>query len=227
MTSCTEPRARCAPFALTVLVFTLAACSGPAPRKSAGSRAPIVASTPAAPAPAAVVANVDLGDPDQRFQEALRLMKARQFPQAQQAFLDLSRDFPSFSGPLTDLGILYAQNHQHDLALSSLARAVQANPANEVAHNWLGTLYRENNEPLRAEQSYRSAIKARPDYAQAHLNLAILYDVVLHRPAEALTAYREYQRLSGADNLVVAAWIRDIETRLQPKPTTTVAEAGP
>lgn len=226
MTSFIELRARCAPIAITALAFALAACSGPTPRKSASSRPPIVASAPDVPAPVAA-AKADLGDPDQRFQEALQLMKARQFPQAQQAFLDLSRDFPSFSGPLTDLGILYAQNRQHDLALSSLARAVQANPDNEVAHNWLGTLYRENNEPLRAEQSYRNAIKAQPQYAQAHLNLAILYDVVLHRPAEALSAYRDYQRLSGADNLVVAAWIRDIEARLQPKPATTVAEAAP
>ncbi|MGQ0621214.1 MAG: tetratricopeptide repeat protein [Panacagrimonas sp.] len=220
------------------LALTLAACGSPGPRNKPAAR-PLPAAAPVeAPAtkPAStadledgvLAANRPKGDPDQIFQEALRLMKERKFPEAQNAFIALSRDYPAFSGPLTDLGILYAQGEQHELALSSLSRAVKANPGNEVAHNWLGTLYRENGEPLRAEQSYRNAIAARPGYAQAHLNLAILYDVVLHRPREALVSYRDYQRFAGDNNLIVAAWIREIEGRLQTLEsvqTTTVAEA--
>jgi tetratricopeptide (TPR) repeat protein len=227
MTICTDSsllRAAC--IALTAL--TLAACGTNTPRPAA-SKPKADATAPAKPVLVETRPDADKGDPDRRFQEALALMKARQFPQAQAAFIALSRDYPTFSGPLTDLGILYAQSRQHELAIASLSRAVAANPQNAVAHNWLGTLYRENGDGLRAEQAYRRAITAKPDYAQAHLNLAILHDVVLHRPREALVAYRDYQRLAGGDDLIVAAWIRDLESRLQAPAakTTAVAEATP
>lgn len=228
MTICIElPILRVACLALAAL--SLAACGSNPSRPVQSAPAPVLAAKPvSAPATGAFEVAPDKGDPDQRFQEALALMKARQFPEAQAAFIALSRDYPTFSGPLTDLGILYAQGRQHELAVASLTRAVAANPDNAVAHNWLGTLHREQGDLLRAEQAYRKAIAVRPTYAQAHLNLAILNDVALHRPREALSAYREYQRLIGSDDVLVAAWIRDLETRLQsaPKPTA-VAEASP
>jgi len=209
---------------LGLLALTLVACGSPSPRKSTTRSGSTVSSTPTE----ASTDSASKGDPDQRFQEALALMKARKFPEAQAAFIALSRDYPTFSGPLTDLGILYAQNHQRELAVASLTRAVNANPDNAIAHNWLGTLHREAGDFVHAEQSYRKAISVRPNYAQAHLNLAILYDVALHRPREALVSYRDYQRLVGTDDLIVAAWIRDIESRLEPKdaPVRTAAAEG-
>ncbi|TDU31365.1 Flp pilus assembly protein TadD [Panacagrimonas perspica] len=210
---------------LGLLVLTLAACGSPSPRKPTIRSGGAVSSTTAAETSSD---SASKGDPDQRFQEALALMKARKFPEAQAAFIALSRDYPTFSGPLTDLGILYAQSHQRELAVASLTRAVNANPGNAIAHNWLGTLHREAGDFVRAEQSYRKAIEARPNYAQAHLNLAILYDVALHRPREAVASYRDYQRLMGADDLIVAAWIRDLESRMQPQeaPVRTAAVEG-
>ncbi len=216
---------------LGVLALALVACGSPGPRK------PTVRSSSAPDTGSASIVtsgsdSASKGDPDQRFQEALALMKARRFPEAQAAFIALSRDYPAFSGPLTDLGILYAQSHQRELAVASLTRAVNANPANAIAHNWLGTLHRESGDFVHAEQAYRKAIAAKPDYAQAHLNLAILYDVALHRPREALVSYRDYQRLVGTDDLIVAAWIRDLESRLQPpasaspSPVRTAAVEG-
>lgn len=212
--------------ALTALVLSACAAPGPA-RPTAGSSS---AGTPSAAAPertAAAAPDVAAkGDPDQRFQQALALMKARKVEQAQAELLKLSRDYPNFSGPLTDLGILYAQGRQQELAVASLTRAVALNPNNEVAHNWLGTLHRENGEFGKAERAYASAIRVKPAYAQAHLNLAILYDVALHRPQQALDGYREYQRLSGDDSLIVEAWIRDLQARLAPAATPTVVADG-
>jgi tetratricopeptide (TPR) repeat protein len=211
MTRCTDVR----PYTLVLAgALMLAACGAPGPQRPAtpARTTPAATTSPAAlPAPSA-----PKGDPDRRFQEALALMKARRHVEAQAAFLALTADFPDFSGPLTDLGILYAHGGQNELAVASLTRAVQANPGNAVAHNWLGTLHREGGDFLRAEQAYRRAIAARSDYAPAHLNLAILYDVALHRPRDALAAYREYQRRLGKEDLIVAAWIRDLEARLQP-----------
>lgn len=184
-----------------------AACSSPAPRPSSAPRHAAAAASPVAAATPDRKA-----DADSRFKTALDLMKARQFDQARAAFLALSKDFPEFSGPLTNLGILYAQGKQRDAAVASLQRAVDANPRNAVALNWLGILYRESGDAARAENAYLRAVAARADYAPASLNLAILYDLVLHRRDDALARYRDYQRLTGGDNLIVAAWIRDLET---------------
>lgn len=220
MTSCTEPSLPSlrAQTLGVLLCLALAACASPGPRRSPAPTIPPATASHAASTPSA-----DKGDPEVRFQEALALMKGRRHAEAQAAFLALTRDFPELSGPQTDLGILYAQARQHDLAIASLERAVKANPANAVAHNWLGTLHREKGDLLGAEQDYRRAIAARPDYAPAWLNLAILYDVALHRPREALATYQEYQRKFGQDDLIVAAWIRDLEARLQAAPAVRTA----
>ncbi len=193
--------------ALLLLTLLLQACSAPAPRHSP-SRAPkpAAASVPAAPATASK------GDADQRFREALKLMKAQQNAEAIQAFLALSRDFPQYSGPFTDLGILYAQGRQRDQAIASFHKAVAANPNNAVALNWLGSLYREGGDFARAEQSWLAALAVKPDYAPVHRNLGLLYEVSLRRPQQAVAAYREYLKYAGMEDLIVSAWIKELET---------------
>ncbi len=196
---------RCAELcASTMLALMLAACAGgPAPR-------PMPAASPAAsqPRPPAAPAN---GSAEQRYQEALALLKNGQRPQAQALLLALTREYPDLSGPWTTLGISQAQAKQRDAAIASFTRAVAANPRNAVAHNWLGSLYRETGNFGAAEQAYRKALAAQPDYAAAHLNLAILYDVSLRRPQQALAYYRSYQEYKGGDNLIVSAWIKELE----------------
>jgi tetratricopeptide (TPR) repeat protein len=152
--------------------------------------------------------------PDQRFQEALGLMKNKQYGEAMQAFNTLHNDYPGLSGPLTDLGIIYAQQKKRDEAIDTLTRAVNVDPNNAVAHNWLGILYRDGGDYRRAEDSYRKALAARTDYAFAHYNLAVLYDNYLHQPRDALVHYREYLRLSGGDDLKVQAWVKALEAQL-------------
>lgn len=208
------PRSRTLP--LLLLAAAIAACSGPAPRPAATSAHKV-----AAPAVAPDAAPARAADADARFKAALDLMKARQFEPAQAAFLALSKDYPEFSGPLTNLGILYAKEKQRDAAVASLSRAVDTNPRNAVALNWLGILYRENNDYVRAENAYLRALAARPDYAPATLNLAILYDVFMHRREPALARYRDYQRSTGGSDLIVAAWIRDLESPALGSPIAT------
>ncbi len=193
-----------APLLLAVLVT--ACSSGPAPRP--------VATAKAAPAPVVASATkaASKEGADVRFRAALQLMTERKSTEAQQAFHGLSKDFPELSGPLTDLGILYARGKQRDQAIASFAKAVAANPENAVALNWCGALYREAGNFQRAEQFYLKALAAKPDYAAAALNLGILYEVSMRRPQEALLQYRRYQQLSGKDDLIVTAWIKDLET---------------
>lgn len=162
---------------------------------------------PAKPAPKPI----DKGDPDARFKAALELMKQNQPQDAEAALTDLVKDFPQYSGPLTDLGIIYAKSKRFDLAASAFAKAINNNSQNAVAYNWQGMLYREGRDYSRAEQAYKKALTENADYGAAHLNIGILYDVYLKRPADALPHYREYQRLGGADDLRVLVWVAEIE----------------
>lgn len=168
-------------------------------------------SGPVAPAAKPVPKPVDKGDPDARFKAALDLMKQGLQPDAETALTDLIKDFPQYSGPLTELGMIYAKSKRFDLAAAAFAKAVANNPQNAVAYNWQGILYREANDYGRAEQAYKRAISANADYGLAHLNLGILYDVYLKRPGDALHEYKEYQRLGGADDLRVLVWVADLE----------------
>lgn len=194
-------------------LLALAACSAPAPHYY-GKPVPAPALSQAAPAARPDAAK---GDPGQRFQAALKLMKDHQAQEAQAAFADLARDYPQYAGPLDDLGVLQAQGKQRDQAIASFARAGAADGGNAFAYGWLGILYRENGDYVHAEQSYRKAIELKPDAPATHLNLAILYEQYLHRSGEALAQYREYQRLAGTGaNPMVAVWIKQLEIAQPP-----------
>ena len=197
--------------ALTGLCLLASACSGMSMKPyTPASNAP--RNSTQKPSTAPTQSATSRNDPDSRFNAALKLMKDNQPQEAQAAFASLSRDYPELSGPLTDLAILYAQSRQRGQAIAGFSRAVNANPRNAVAWNWLGILYRESGDYIRAEKAYQQALLVKPDYASAHLNLAILYDVAMKRPQDALMQYREYQRSSGRDDLIVSAWIKDLET---------------
>jgi tetratricopeptide (TPR) repeat protein len=179
-----------------------------APSPAGGSSLPgagAAAAKPVAPKP------IDKGDVDARFTAALDLMKQSQPQEAEAALTALVKDFPQYSGPLTDLGLIYFKSKRLDLAASAFAKAVNNNPQNAVAYNWQGMLFREGRDYGHAEQAYKRALSLNSDYANAHLNLGILYDVYLKRPADALPHYKAYQRLGGADDLRVLVWVADLE----------------
>lgn len=180
----------------------------------------------AAPAPAPAA---EKSDPKARFAEALELMRRKQGKEAEAAFSALVKDFPEFSGPQTNLGILFAKSSRNDAAIAAFSKATVANGQNAPAFNWLGILYRETGQFERALQSYEKALTIRPDYAAAQLNIGLLLDEHMKRPADALPHYREYMRLSGGKDLRVLPWIAEIESR-RPKaevaPTATPEPAA-
>jgi len=197
-----------------IAATVLAGCSAPAQRPVA-ARKPVASGAPPAPVPAPVLAPSANGKPpaDERFRNALGLMEDHRPQEAQAALQSLLKDYPDLSGPLTDAGILYAHARQRDRALAHFERAIKANPANVVALNWSGALYREAGNHARAEKAWLQALAVRPDYPAAALNLAILYDVSMRRPADALVFYRRYQTLIGGEDLIVTAWVRELAGR--------------
>lgn len=170
----------------------------------------------------------DKGDPKARFASALELLKAKQFQESEEALLALTKDFPEYSGPWTNLGIIYFNSNRKGPAAAAFNKAAVLNQDNAVAFNYLGMLARETKDYPRAQMAYEKALKLEPDNALVHLNLGILLDEYLKRPADALPHYKEYQRLSGKQDLKVLAWVAEIEAnaaKATPPPAAAPAVA--
>jgi tetratricopeptide (TPR) repeat protein len=192
-----------------LLSAALAGCGRKATRPDRPSEPIDTTEQPAPPAEPPA----DKGDPEGRFSEALELMKQKKTAEAEAAFLALTQDFPEFSGPVTNLGILFAKSNRRNEAIAAFTRAF----------NWLGILNREAGNHARARESYEKAISIKPDYAAAHLNLGLLLENQLRQPEQAVAHYREYYRISGGKDLRVLPWIAEIEARQAPAPEASSA----
>jgi tetratricopeptide (TPR) repeat protein len=193
---------------LPLAALLLSACVAQVQQQPAAPGTPVT--KPEAQAPSK-------GDPEQRFEAALQLMKDKKVQDAKDAFTSLAQDFPQYAGPLNDLGVLQALSKQHAQAIASFEKATAANAKDDFAWDWLGILYREGGEYIHAEQAYLKAIALKPDNAIAHLNLGILYDAYLSRPQDALAQYRIYQKITGTDGRpIVTAWIDELQEQQTP-----------
>lgn len=163
--------------------------------------------------------------PKQRFAAAMQLMKHHQTKQAIAAFQALSDSQPKDSGPATNLGILYLHQKQWQLALQAYEHAVLINPKNGVAYLGMGIAYRHMNAYASAKQAYEKALALKTDPALAHYDLAILYDVYLHQPVDAVKQYRAYMKANGKQDLIVTAWIKGLEQ--QPGVSAALAKSNP
>lgn len=196
------------------VVLVLAGCAAKTAKPTRPSAPPPSASAqPAQPAAQPAKPPAPKADPEARFVEALDFMKQNKAREAEAAFMELSKDFPDFSGPQTNLGILFAKSNRRDAAIAAFTRAATANGQNASAFNWLGIVNKEAGNFERARQSYEKAIAVKPDYAAAHLNLGLLLEDQLKQPAAAVIHYKEYQRVTGGKDLRVLPWIAEIEAR--------------
>ncbi|CAA0102528.1 tetratricopeptide repeat protein [Zhongshania aliphaticivorans] len=145
------------------------------------------------------------------FKSALASMQAGDIESAKSALIAITEKAPNYSGPWTNLGIISAGQRQYDQAENYFNQALKCQDKNTVAMNWLGYLSSVKKEYSSASMWYSRAIAIDPTYAEAHLNLAMLYEANLHRPKEALDHYRVYQAQTGGKNMLVSAWIRNLE----------------
>ena len=197
----------------------------PAPAKP-GTKPAVRPAKPAATAEAAPAAP-PAGTPHERYAQALQLLKTNQFAAAETAFALAVKDYPQFTGSHTNHGIALAKLNRKPEALAAFARAVSVDPGNAVAHNWLGVVARETGDLRRAEQAFQQALAAAPDEPEAQLNLGILYDQHLKRPAEALAAYRRYEEITGKKDLRAAVWIAELQAQLPPAATVQAPATPP
>jgi len=149
----------------------------------------------------------------ERFEAAVVHMNAGDTAAAEQAFRALAKDYPTYSGPLVNLGILAAKNGRLTEAEEAFKAALERNPRNAAAWNQLGIVYRKQGRFADADRAYQRALELDPQYANAYLNLGVLCDLYLHQPQRALEAYERYLELSSAPDARVSAWVSELRKR--------------
>ena len=146
---------------------------------------------------------------------ALASMKAGNTDRAEQQFLQLTKDYPKYSGPYNNLGILYFQQDKLEQATDAFNTALKINPRSVVSLNHLGIISRRDGKFKQAQDYYERALKIDPDYAYTHLNYGILLELYMGKLPEALEQYKKYQELTKEEDKKVKGWIVDLTRRIK------------
>jgi tetratricopeptide (TPR) repeat protein len=80
--------------------------------------------------------------------------------------------------------------------------------------NELAAVQREAGRFKDAEATYQRALTADPGHYRTHRNFAVLLDLYLWRPAEALQHFEAYVSKSGTADRQVSGWIAELKRRV-------------
>jgi Flp pilus assembly protein TadD len=151
----------------------------------------------------------------QQFDNAVAMVNAGNVSAAEQAFRTLSAAYPTYSGPLVNLGILQAKSGKLDEAEKTFKSAIERKADSASAYNQLGIVYRRQGLFKEADEAYSRAVQIDPNYANAHLNLGVLCDLYLQQPQRALEAFERYLSLSPNPDEKVSGWVKELKVRLE------------
>lgn len=175
----------------------------------------------AAPPPAPAIAPAT----QQQFADALGKLDAGDFTGARPVLEKLVAAEPSLAEPAVNLGLLHVREKRWPEAEAALTEALKRDPKSAVALNELAAVQREAGRFKDAEASYVRALEADPSHNRTHRNYAVLLDLYLWRPAEALQHLEAYLSQSGTADRQVSGWIAELKRRVGDVPQT--AEVQP
>jgi Flp pilus assembly protein TadD len=210
-------------YASVAALLVLAACgsSPPAPEQTAKQEVPAEG---AADGTAAPVEQPLPPEAVQKFDQAVVHMSGGDVASAEREFRALADAYPTYSGPLLNIGILQVKAGRFADAEQSLRAAVDRNGNNAQAFNQLGIVYRKLGRFKEADVAYQRAVEIDPNYAIAYLNLGVLCDLYLQQPQRALEAYERYLALAGTPDEKVNGWVTELKKRLGSEPRAARAE---
>jgi tetratricopeptide (TPR) repeat protein len=159
------------------------------------------------------------------FYDAVSAMQQKNWDHAETVLKQLAEKNPKLSGVYLNLGILYRNKGEAEKAAAEFSQAINANPKNVDAYNQLAVLKREAGDFGAAESLYQKALAVWPFYPEGHKNIAILYDLYLSKPEQALPHYQAYQQLLAAPDKQVDSWVAELQRRLNSGKAAAPAEA--
>jgi tetratricopeptide (TPR) repeat protein len=197
---------------ITLLGLLLSGCgsaptSSDAEEKAAAEAAAGVPAEPVLPAEAV-----------QQFDRAVQAMSSGDLATAEQGFRSLATAYPSYSGPLLNLGILHTRAGKLDEAEKAIRDAIARNGNNAAAFNQLGIVQRKQGKFKEANDAYTRAVQIDPNYALAWLNLGVLCDLYLQEPQRALEAYERYLSTASEPDAKVNSWVTELKKRIGTDP---------
>jgi Tfp pilus assembly protein PilF len=110
--------------------------------------------------------------------------------------------------------MLHARESRWLEAEAMLREGIRRDAASAVAFNELAAVQREAGRFADAEASYRQALAADSAHYRTHRNFAVLLDLYLWRPAEALQHFESYLSMSGTADRQVSGWIAELKRRV-------------
>ena len=209
----------------SIAALLLAACGSAPPAPDKAEKAASKQEAPADQAAATVPTEAPVPpEAVQQFDQAVVHMSAGDNTAAEREFRALATTYPTYSGPLLNLGILQVKAGRLEDAAQSLSGAVERNAGNAQAFNQLGIVYRKLGRFKDADSAYQKAVQIDPNYAIAYLNLGVLCDLYLQQPQRALEAYERYLALAGAPDEKVSGWVTELKKRLGSEPRSARAQ---
>lgn len=159
------------------------------------------------------------------FRAAVAAIQQKNWDFAESTLKQLAEKNPKLSGIHLNLGIVYRNKGNAEKAAEEFNLAINANMKNVDAYNQLAVLKREAGDFAAAESLYQKALGIWPFYPEGHKNIAILYDLYLGKPEQALPHYQAYQQLLSASDKQVDSWVADVQRRLNAGKAADKAEA--
>jgi len=159
------------------------------------------------------------------FRAAVVAMQQKNWDFAESTLKKLAEKNPKLSGVHLNLGIVYRNKGNAEKAAEEFNLAINTNMKNVDAYNQLAVLKREAGDFSAAESLYKKALGIWPFYPEGHKNIAILYDLYLGKPEQALPHYQAYQQLLPAPDKQVDSWVADLQRRLNASKPSDKAEA--
>jgi tetratricopeptide (TPR) repeat protein len=101
---------------------------------------------------------------------------------------------PSHAAAHINLGTLYYNRQDFNLAERHYRQALEADPRYALAYFDLGNVLDETGRVQEAIQTYKTALQLAPTYADAHYNLALAFEKT-REPRKALKHWQAYVKL--------------------------------
>ncbi|HIE64488.1 MAG: tetratricopeptide repeat protein [Nitrospira sp.] len=159
-----------------------------------------------------------------QFQKGIQLLERGRSEEARFLFEELRERYPEVSVVHNNLGVTYKRLSLLQEATRSYQKAIDLQGGGYTeAHYNLAIIFREQGAFRKAEVIYLKVIALNPEFEDAHYNLAVLYDLYLDKPEEALQHYRKYMELVDGNHQEIELWVTALQKRL----STSVSEKKP